>query len=146
MTKMNKNLAIFGWAFVFGLSISSLMGCAAAVSAVSTLGSGIAMGAEQFVTEPVTKTLTHDFDQIKMALLVALCRMQISVESAREIERGEQIQAKAENLDIEIELKEVTPRVTRIAIKASNGFMKEDKATAQEIVQQTTQIAKKLVI
>ena len=115
-------------------------GCAV-VTAVGTVVSTVIMGAEQAMTEPVSKTITHDFYLTKTALLVALCKMQIPVEKASETEQGEVILATVEELKIQIELKEITPHVTRIKIKASNGFMKSDNATAEEIVKQTTHIA-----
>jgi PBP1b-binding outer membrane lipoprotein LpoB len=121
-----------------------LTGCAV-VTALGTVASTVIMGAEQAMTEPVSRTITHDFELTKKALLVALCKMQIPVEKANEIEHGEVILAKVEDLDIQIELKEITSRVTRIEIKTSNGFMKEDNATAEEIVNQTTHIADSLV-
>ena len=120
-------------------------GCAV-VTAVGTVVSTVIMGAEQAITEPVSKTITHGFHLTKTALLVALCKMQIPVEKASETKQGEVIIATAEELKIQIELKEITPHVTRIKIKASNGFMRGDTATAEEIVKQTTHIAEDLVI
>jgi hypothetical protein len=49
------------------------------------------------------------------------------------------------NTIIKIELKEITPTVTRISVKAEKDVLRRDKATAQEIFQQTKIIAEKLV-
>jgi len=53
--------------------------------------------------------------------------------------------ARANGLEIRIELKQITPSVTRIEVKANKTFFNKDKTTAQEIVHQTSKIAEKLV-
>lgn len=103
------------------------------------------MAAEYFVSGAVTQTVSYDFGRIKKALLVALCRMHILVEEAKPIEGGEEIIATAEDLEITIELKEITESVTRISVKAAKDLLHRDKATAEEIVQQTHEIAGKLI-
>ena len=72
--------------------------------------------------------------------------MVIDVEEAREIEDGEKILAKADDLKIVIELRKITPSLTRIEIRAGGGVVKRDKATASAIVYKTTELAEKLVI
>jgi hypothetical protein len=71
--------------------------------------------------------------------------MVIDVEKVKEVEDGEKIYAKAEDLEVVIELKKITPIVTRIKIKAGEGMVKRDKATASEIVQRTAETAETLV-
>jgi len=123
----------------------TLSGCAAAVGALSTLGSGVVGGADYLASEPATKTVCYDYDRVKKALLVTLCKMVIDVEKVKEVEDGEKIYAKAEDLEVVIELKKITPIVTRIKIKAGEGMVKRDKATASEIVQRTAETAETLV-
>jgi hypothetical protein len=125
--------------------ILPLTGCAAAVGVLGAIGSGIVTGAEYVVATPVSKTASYDFDRVKKALLVALCKMQIPVEKVSEIDHGEEIIAGTDDIEIKIELKEITSNVTRIKIKAGGDFVKRDTATAQEIVRQTTEIAETLV-
>ncbi|NIR16032.1 MAG: hypothetical protein GWN86_19760 [Desulfobacterales bacterium] len=67
------------------------------------------------------------------------------MDKASPIEDGEEIFATAEELEIRIELKEITSSVTRISVKAEKHFLNRDKATAQEILQQTNKIAEKMV-
>lgn len=138
---MKKVQLKIAWVLVFILMATTPTGCAEAISAV---GAGIAVGVELITTNPVTKTVCYEFDRIKRAVLVALCRMEIPVEEAREIEYGEEILARAERLEVKIELKRVTSRVTSIKVEAGQGLMKQDRATAQEIVSQTDEIAAKL--
>ena len=131
---------IMGFFLLFALS-----GCAAAVGALSTVGSGVAGGAEYFVSTPVARTVSYDYDRVKKALLVTLCKMVIDVEKVKKIESGEKILATADDLVVVIKLKKVTSKLTRIEIKAGEGIVKRDEATATEIVQRTTKIAEKLV-
>jgi len=125
--------------------LSALTGCAAALGALSTLGSGVASGADYLSSEPACKTVSYEYDRLKKALLVALCTMVIEVDETREIEDGEKIYARADDLRIVIELKKITSIMTRIEIRAGEGLVKRDIATASAIVQKTTEIAKTLV-
>lgn len=120
----------------------TLTGCLEVISAV---GASAYVTAEYLVSGAVTETVSYDFGRIKKALLVALCKMQIVVEEAKLIEDGEEIIATADELEIRIVLKEITPSVTRISVKAEKDLLHRDKATAQEIVQQTHEIAEKLI-
>lgn len=134
------------WPMLMGLFLLlALSGCAAAIGAIGTLGSGVMSGAEYFASDPVSKTVSYDYDRVKKALLITLCKMVIEVEKVDEISDGEKIYAKADDLRILIELKEITSIVTRIEIKAGEGLLQNDSATASEIVQKTTEIAETLV-
>ena len=67
------------------------------------------------------------------------------MEKVREIEDGEKIYARADDLEVLIELKRITPIVTRISIKAGEGIVKRDRATASEIVHKTAEAAETLI-
>ena len=125
--------------------IFTLSGCTAAIGALSTLGSGVVGGADYLASSPVSKTVSYDYDRVKKALLVTLSKMVIEVEKVKEIKKGERIFAKADDLEVVIELKKITRSVTRLEIKAGEGVVKRDTATATEIVQKTTEIAETLV-
>ena len=122
----------------------TLSGCAAAIGALGTLGSGVVGGADYLASDPVSKSVCYNYDRVKKALLVTLCKMVIDVEKVKELEDGEKIYAKAEDLEIVIELKRITPIVTRIKIKAGEGIVKRDTATATEIVRRTAEAAETL--
>ena len=139
---MKRNHRLTLQILLIALSLFVLTGCLEIISAV---GASAYMTGEYLVTGAVTKTVSYDFGRIKKALLVALCKMDIDVDKAKPIEDGEAIFATAEDLEIKIELKEITPTVTRISVKAEKHFLNRDKATAQEILQQTNKIAEKLV-
>ena len=141
----NKNKSS-GPIIVMGLFLLlTLSGCAAALGALSTLGSGVVGGADYLASEPVSKSVCYNYDRVKKALLVTLCKMVIDVEKVKEVEGGEKIYAKAEELEIVIELKRITSIVTRIKIKAGEGIVKRDKATATEIVRRTAEAAETLM-
>ena len=140
---MKRNLILIFQTLLIALSLFTLTGC---IAVLSTVGASAYVAAEYLVSGAVTNTVSHDFDRIKKALLVALCKMEIDVDEARPIEDGEEIFATADELEIKIQLKEVTPTVTRISVKAEKDVLHRDKATAQEIFQQTKIIAEKLVI
>ena len=131
---------MMGFILIFALS-----GCAVAVSALGTVGSGVAGGADYFASTPVAKTVSYDYDRVKKALLVTLCKMVIDVEKVKKIEDGEKILATADDLEVVIKLERITSKLTRIEIKAGEGIVKRDEATATEIVQRTTKTAARLV-
>lgn len=142
--KINKDKLV-GTIIMDLFLLLTLCGCAAAVGALGTLGSGVVSGADYLASEPVSKTVCYDYARVKKALLVTLCKMVIDVEKVREMEDGEKIFAKTQDLEILIQLKRITPIVTRISIKAGRGIVKRDKATASEIVQRTAETAETLV-
>ena len=139
---MKKHLIHLCHALFFALSLWTLTGC---VQMLGVLGSGASMASDYILKSAASKTISHGFDQTKKALLIALRKMEIFVDEAVEIENGEQIVAKAEDLEIKIELKEITPKVTRITVVAGKNIIVRDKATAQEIVYQTNKVADGLV-
>ncbi len=139
---MKRNLRLTLQILLIALSLFVLTGCLEIISAV---GASAYVTGEYLVSGAVTKTVSYDFGRIKKALLVALCKMRIYVDKASPIEDGEEIFATAEELEIRIELKEITSSVTRISVKAEKHFLNRDKATAQEILQQTNKIAEKMV-
>jgi len=141
--KIDKNTS--ATSIMMGLFLLLILsGCAAAVGALGTLGSGVVGGADYLASESASKTVCYDYDRVKKALLVTLCKMVIDVEKVKEVENGEKIYATAEDLEVVIELKKITPQVTRIRIKAGEGVVKRDKATASEIVQKTAETAETL--
>ena len=139
---MKKNLIHIFHAICLALLLFTLTGC---VQMLGVLGSGASMASDYILKSAASKTISHGFDRTKKALLIALRKMEIFVDEAVEIEDGEEIVAKAEDLDIKIELKQITPKVTRITVVAGKSIIYRDKATAQEIVYQTNKVADGLV-
>jgi len=138
---MKKNLIHMTQAIILALLLMTVTGC---IEILGVLGSGATMASEYILKSNASKTISHEFDRTKKALLIALRKMEIFVEEASEIEDGEQIVAKADDLEIKIELKEITSKVTRITVVAGKNILHRDKATAQEIVYQTNKVADKI--
>jgi hypothetical protein len=138
---MKRNLTYMFRAILIVLSLSSLSGCATAITMV---GSGAAMAAEYYLKAKVSKTITCDFLMLKKAVFVALTDMQIPLEQVSEVLEGEQITGKTEDLSVTVVLTRITPKVTRLDVNVDKGFIGRDKATAQEIVHQTDEIVEKL--
>ena len=130
-----------GLLFIVTFLLSGLTGC---VEFLGAAGSGAAVTAEYILSGSVAKTVCFEYGRTKRALMVALSRMEIAPERAIEVEGGEEILAKANQMEIRVELREITPCVTRISVRAGNGFFRWDKATAEEIIVQTNQIAEDL--
>lgn len=128
-------------AIILALLLMTFTGC---IEILGVLGSGASMASEYILKSHASKTISHEFDRTKKALLIALRKMEIFVDEALEIEDGEQIVANADDLEIKIELKEITSKVTRITVVAGKNILHRDKATAQEIVYQTNKVADKI--
>ena len=128
-------------AIILALLLMTFTGC---IEILGVLGSGASMASEYILKSHASKTISHEFDRTKKALLIALRKMEIFVDEALEIEDGEQIVAKTDDLEIKIELKEITSKVTRITVVAGKNILHRDKATAQEIVYQTNKVADKI--
>jgi len=111
---------------------------------LSAVATSTAMTAEYVINSKSSQTVTYGFRRAKKALLVALCKMEIPVNAVEEIEAGEEIRAQTDTLKIRIELTEITPSVTRIAVIAEKQFMIHDRATAQEILRQASDIVERI--
>jgi len=118
---------------MLALSGCSLVGAAFVPAAVS----GAAFGVEYTFTNTAYKTISYSVADVEAALDKALRKMNIE-ETGRKAGAGEVIvTAVTENLNIEIDLKVLTPTVTKIEVSAKKGLIFKDKATATEIITQT---------
>jgi hypothetical protein len=130
-----------GSLFIATFLLSGSTGC---VEFLGAAGTGAAATAEYVLSGSVAKTMCFEYGRTKRALLVALSRMEIAADTAIEVDGGEEILAKAKQMEIKVELKEITPCVTRISVRAGNGFLSWDRATAEEILAKTNKIAEDL--
>jgi hypothetical protein len=130
-----------GSLFIAVLFLFGFTGCA---ELLGVAGSGAMVTAEYILSGSVAKTICFAYGRTKTALLIALSRMEIVADRAVAVENGEEIHAKANRTLIRVELKEITPCVTRISVRAGDGYFGWDKATAEEILTQTNKIAKDL--
>jgi len=96
------------------------------------LGAGVGTAVKKGQEGSVSETFTQTLPRTKSAVLAALKRMQIEVTSSE----GEHIKGKAKEDPVEVKLDAVTDKTTRMTVKVGEG-LKKDRATAEEIVEQT---------
>ena len=90
------------------------------VELLGAAGSGAVVTAEYILSGSVEKTMCFEYGRTKKALLVAFSRMEIVADRAIEVKGGEEILARANQMEIKVELKEITPRVTIISVRAGD--------------------------
>ncbi len=134
---MIKKTFIRLWILSIIFSGMSLSGCIPILFALNTLGAGMSKASDYIVSNRVVKTVNYEIDLIKEGAVIALNKMGVFVEEIKEIDQGEEIFAKAYETEITIELKKLTPMLTRMEITAKSGAVGRDKATAREVVAQT---------
>ncbi len=118
---------------ILALSGCALIGLAAVPAAVSSGAAGV----DYTFTNNAYKTISSPVADVEAALNKALKKMDIK-EGKRNAEKGKvSVTAVTGNLDIYINLEEVTPTVTNIEVNAKKGVFFKDKATAAEIIVQT---------
>ena len=84
-----------------------------------------------------SKTLISPIDQVEYANRLALLKMKIRYIERRETENGVQIIAETNELNIYIDLKQITPKTTKIGVNAEKNIILKDRATAVAIIEQT---------
>ncbi len=83
------------------------------------------------------KTFTAPVDQVKSSLMAALGEMAFPIETDEKTDEGERIVAKVDGREVEVELEPVTPKATKLRVMVREGWFWKDRATAEEIVEQT---------
>lgn len=114
----------------------SLQGCAA----VALTAAGVAGGAgvDHTLSGITYKTFSAPINDVRLATLKTLDRMDIKIAEDKKDESGWAINATAADRSIDIELEKLTERTTRMRVVANKGdlFFK-DAATSTEIIIQT---------
>lgn len=135
------------WAAV-GLAVAALwgsQGCAAIGWTLLSAGLGTATSKGVSYTLDYTlegmgyKTFTTPVESLEAATLKALKRMDIKVKGRERTDDGVKVTAKAGNRDIDIELDRLTSQTARMRVDVSLKWIFRDRATATEIITQTTQ-------
>jgi hypothetical protein len=125
-------------AAVLFVGLAVLGGCAAV--AVTAGGIAGAAGIDHTLNGIAYKTFAAPIDNVRLATLQTLKRMDMGVKDDRKTETGWEIAALANEREIDIELEAVTQRATRMRVVVSNNdiFFK-DAATGTEIIVQTAE-------
>ncbi len=119
------------------LAILNLGGCAgAALTAGGIAGSA---GVNHTLSGIVYKTFTAPMEDLRIATLKTLNRMQIKVTSDKKAKYGWRIDGTAFERKIGIELERLTPAATRMRVTTDKGSIFKDSATSTEIILQTAQ-------
>jgi len=126
------------------LPLLLLWGCAPAIFALNAVGSGLSKATDYVLSNKVARTVNYDIDLMRESILIALEKMEVEVQGSVPIKNGEIITATAIDMEITVQLQKLTPSLTRLDITAVNGLVKRDKATAEEIIGQSIQVAKLL--
>jgi len=116
----------------------ALTGC---LETIGAIGTGAVVTVEYALTGEEPRTLSHDYERTKRAVLIALCRMDIAVDQAQEAEDGEEVLGRAGKLEVRVGLKRITQTATRISVRVQEDFFSRDKATAREIIRQIAAIS-----
>ena len=120
-----------------------LAGCqAVAVSplAASLAGGSATMAVSYSVNGVTYRTFTAPAAAVKSASLAAIDRMGIQLNGLSAFDRGETIEARAQERDIFIDIEPVSRKATRMRVAARSGGLFYDTATATEIILQTEKI------
>ena len=111
-----------------------LSGCAA----VALTGAGV--GVSYTLSNVAYRTFSSPGDQVHTATVDALKKMGIKIVDDYKSKNGRTINASTKELDIEINLEEVTLKTTQIKVDARKSIVLKDKATAAEIINQVGKI------
>jgi hypothetical protein len=122
MIVFRKFLVVFLLPLLSGCTAIALTGAGAGIS--YTLGN------------VAYRSFSFPVDRVHHATMAALKKMNIKIINDRKIEDGRTITADTKELDIVIDLEEVTSKTTQVKVDARKRVVLKDKATAAEIINQ----------
>lgn len=129
---MNRHLTTVACA----AAMSLLGACAMPPAADSDASFATSSGAEQAVPAIASKTFAAPVNDVRMAVLKSLYRMDVKVTVDGKTQRGWKITAVDNQRVIDIQLEPVAPNTTRMRVVVGPGGRDFDRAT--EIVLQTS--------
>ena len=103
----------------------------------SLLITGASAGVAYTFTNVAYKTIACPIDQVEFANRLALIKMKIKYVERMETGSGVQIVAETSELNIYINLEQITPKTTKISVDAKKNIIVKDKATADSIIEAT---------
>lgn len=111
-----------------------LSGC----TAVALTGAGV--GVSYTLSNVAYRSFSSPVEQVHDATIAALKKMDIKIVDDSYLKDGNTITAFTKELDIVINLEEVTPKTTLVKVDARKSVFLKDKATAAEIINQVGKI------
>jgi len=100
------------------------------------VGSAVGFGVTYYSGNVAERTFTYELTKVWEATLGALDEMAITVVDKNQGESAWEIQARTDELGIEIAFDAVTPSTTKVKVNAARKSILRDMATATEIVAQ----------
>ena len=116
------------------LLLPLISGC----SAIALTGAGI--GTSYTLSNVAYRSFSSPVYRVHLATTAALKKMAIRIIEDSESEGGRSITAATKELDIRIDLEEVTSKTTQIKVDARKRVVLKDKATTAEIINQVGNI------
>jgi hypothetical protein len=111
-----------------------LSGC----TAMALTGAGV--GASYTLSNVAYRSFSSPGDRVHHATIAALKKMDITIINDSKSVDGRTITAATKELDIVINLEEVTSKTTQVKVDARKRVVLKDKATAAEIINQVGKI------
>jgi hypothetical protein len=115
--------------YIFWLLL--LSGC------TSMLVTGASGGVAYTITNVAYETIVSPINQVEFANRLALMNMRIKYVERIEAEDEVNIVAETSELNIYINLEEITPKTTKISVDVQKNIIWKDKATAVAIIKET---------
>ena len=121
-----------------------LLGCLAAIALVgsgcaASMAAGPLISALQAISDrSVQRTLSADLETAWTATLDTLKRMDVHVRETNQDEEEWTLEAVGDEVTLYVKLAPITPRMTRVSLRAEAGGLFADKETAEEILNQVT--------
>ncbi len=129
------------YALIFITVVSFVFsGCAAIPISLAMQG---AADAGMELASRDSRSFTHTKAQVKAATLEALERMQISVARQTEKKESEKIIGKTKKLSITIILAAITPKLTKVSVRAKRNWFSRDETVSAEILVQINRILRR---
>jgi len=129
----SKPMIVFRKCFVVFL-LPLLSGC----TAIALTGAGA--GISYTLSNVAYRSFNSPLDRVHHATIAALKKMDMKIIDDSKSEDGRTITAATNELDIEINLEEVTSKTTQVKVDARKRVVLKDKATAAEIINQVGKI------
>jgi hypothetical protein len=112
----------------------SLSGCV--TLAVSLAGAGAGAGISHQVNGVASRTFSEPLPRIRKAALVAARHMDFQLIPGQAEAKDEVLKGQMADLDVSVELENLSDAVTRVSVRARKNILVLDGATAQEFVTQ----------
>ena len=124
------------WLALIILTALMLEGCATV--GLTLLGVGAGVGTNYTLDGIAYRTFTVPIDDVRRATLLALKRMDVTLQSDEITDTGRAIIGLAgDRRTIDVELERLTSRTTRLRVTAKYALVLRDRATAAEFIAQT---------